>query len=126
MPFVVRRWKARATNGRPVKLQWMREDEFAWEPYGSAMVNKAKATVDDEGNVLDWSMDIYSTPHGTRPGGKAGNLLSARYLETPFEQPKPADGGPPNYSAARNGIALCSRTRWKACASSTTPGPSSK
>src|SRR3954453_16768536 len=26
---------ARAPRGRPVKLQWMREDEFAWEPYGS-------------------------------------------------------------------------------------------
>ena len=28
---------ARAAKGRPVKLQWMREDEFAWEPYGPAM-----------------------------------------------------------------------------------------
>jgi CO/xanthine dehydrogenase Mo-binding subunit len=97
---------AHAMPGTPVKLQYTRAGEHQWEPYGSAMVNKAKATVDDKGNVLDWTMDIYSTPHGTRPGGKAGNLLSARYLETPFEQPKPADGGPPNYSAARNGIAL--------------------
>jgi CO/xanthine dehydrogenase Mo-binding subunit len=31
---------ARATGGRPVKLQWMRDDEFQWEPYGSAMVMK--------------------------------------------------------------------------------------
>jgi CO/xanthine dehydrogenase Mo-binding subunit len=97
---------AAAMPGTPVKLQYTRAGEHQWEPYGSAMVNKAKATVDDKGNVLDWSMDIYSTPHGTRPGGKAGNLLSARYLEKPFEQPKPNDGGPPNYSAARNGIAL--------------------
>src|SRR6185312_11254828 len=28
---------ARAVPGTPVKLQWMRDDEFAWEPYGSAM-----------------------------------------------------------------------------------------
>jgi len=97
---------AAAMPGTPIKLQYQRAGEHQWEPYGSAMVNKAKATVDDKGNVLDWSMDIYSTPHGTRPGGKPGNLLSARYLEKPFEQPKPADGGPPNYSAARNGIAL--------------------
>jgi xanthine dehydrogenase molybdopterin-binding subunit B len=29
---------ARATGGKPVKVQWMRDDEFSWEPYGSAMV----------------------------------------------------------------------------------------
>ena len=28
---------ARAVPGRPVRLQWMRDDEFAWEPYGPAM-----------------------------------------------------------------------------------------
>jgi hypothetical protein len=34
---------ARATKGRPVKLQWMRDDEFAWEPYGSAMAMRMSA-----------------------------------------------------------------------------------
>ena len=38
---------ARATGGRPVKLQWMREDEFGWEPYGSAMVMKMRARLDE-------------------------------------------------------------------------------
>src|SRR5206468_6525892 len=28
---------ARALPGRPVRMQWMREQEHAWEPYGSAM-----------------------------------------------------------------------------------------
>jgi len=28
---------SRAVNGRPVRLQWMRDDEFKWEPYGPAM-----------------------------------------------------------------------------------------
>ncbi|MEK7878061.1 MAG: molybdopterin cofactor-binding domain-containing protein, partial [Pseudomonadota bacterium] len=27
---------ARAVPGRPVQVQWMRDDEFAWEPYGPA------------------------------------------------------------------------------------------
>ena len=34
---------ARATGGRPVQVQWMRDDEFAWEPYGSAMVMKLES-----------------------------------------------------------------------------------
>ena len=31
---------ARALPGRPVRVQWMREDEHAWEPYGPAMVDE--------------------------------------------------------------------------------------
>ena len=96
---------ARAVPGKPVKLQYTRAQEHQWEPYGSAMVIKTKAGVDANGDVLDWNVDIWSTPHGTRPSGKAGNLLSGRYVDPPFEQPVPKDGGPPNYAAARNGIA---------------------
>ncbi|MCP8939304.1 molybdopterin-dependent oxidoreductase [Alsobacter sp. SYSU M60028] len=97
---------AAAVPGRPVKLQYTREQEHRWEPYGSAMVIKTKAGVDKDGNVLDWDLELFSTPHGTRPGSHAGNLLSARYLEKPFEMPTPQNGGPPNYAADRNGIAL--------------------
>ena len=40
---------ARAANGRPVRLQWMREDEFAWEPYGAAMAIELEARLDARG-----------------------------------------------------------------------------
>jgi nicotinate dehydrogenase subunit B len=95
-----------ALPGRPVRLLYTRDQEHKWEPYGSAMVIKTKAAVDDKGNVLDWDLEVWSTPHGTRPGGEPGNLLSARYLEKPFKQPVPRNGGPPNYAADRNAIAL--------------------
>jgi nicotinate dehydrogenase subunit B len=97
---------AQAAPGRPVRIQYTREGEHRWEPYGSAMVLKAKAGLDKDGNVLDWDLDIYSTPHGTRPGGQPGNLLSARYLEKPFAMPTPNNNGAPNFAADRNGIAL--------------------
>lgn len=95
-----------AVPGQPVKLQYTREQEHRWEPYGSAMLIRARAGVDERGDVLDWELDIHSTPHGTRPGGEPGNLLSARYLEKPFTMPVPGNAGPPNYAADRNGIAL--------------------
>lgn len=95
-----------ALPGRPVRVVYSREQEHRWEPYGSAMVVKTKAAVDAQGNVLDWDLELWSTPHGTRPGGEPGNLLSARYLEKPFTQPVPRNGGPPNYAADRNAIAL--------------------
>ena len=97
---------ANAVPGRHVKLQYTREQEHRWEPYGSAMVIKTKAGLDKDGNILDWALELWSTPHGTRPGGDAGNLLSARYLEKPFAMPVPQNGGPPNYAADRNAIAL--------------------
>ena len=97
---------AMAVPGQPVHLQYTREQEHKWEPYGSAMVVQTKAGLDANGNVLDWDLQIWSTPHGTRPNGEPGNLLSARYLEQPFVQPTPINGGPPNYAADRNGIAL--------------------
>lgn len=96
---------AKEMPGTPIKLQYTRAGEHQWEPYGSAMVNQLSATLDADGGILDWSHDIYSTPHGSRPGGDAGRLLSGRYLETPFAMPEPNDGGPPNFSATRNGLA---------------------
>jgi nicotinate dehydrogenase subunit B len=95
-----------AVPGKTVRLQYTREQEHQREPYGSAMVIEPQATLDAQGNVLDWDMQIWSTPHGTRPGGEPGNLLSARYLEKPFAMPVPTNAGPPNYAADRNGIAL--------------------
>ncbi len=95
---------ARAMPGRPVRVQWSRQDEHKWEPYGSAMVVNIKAALDDKGDVLDWEHTIWSTSHGTRPGGKAGNLLPAQTLEKPFALPTPVNGGAPNYAADRNGI----------------------
>ena len=92
--------------GVPVRLQYSREQEHLWEPYGSAMTMKTQATLDAQGNIQDWKMTLWSTPHGTRPNGEPGNLLSALYLEKPFVQPKPQNGGGPNFAADRNAIAL--------------------
>ncbi len=97
---------AAAVPGKTVRLQYTREQEHLWEPYGSAMVIQTQAGLDAQGNVLDWDLQLWSTPHGTRPSGEPGNLLSARYLEKPFTLPVPVNGGPPNYAADRNAIAL--------------------
>jgi nicotinate dehydrogenase subunit B len=54
---------ARAIPGQPVRLQWMREQEHAWEPYGPAMVTKLKATLDDDGKIADWNFEVWSNTH---------------------------------------------------------------
>ncbi|WPB76562.1 molybdopterin cofactor-binding domain-containing protein [Archangium violaceum] len=97
---------ARALPGRAVRVQWSRQDEHTCEPYGSAMVVKVRAGVDEKGDVLDWNHELWSTPHSTRPGGNPGNLLAGRSLARPFPMPVPRNGGPPNYAADRNAIPL--------------------
>src|SRR5207302_2812412 len=94
---------ARATGGRPVKLQWMREDEFRWEPYGSAMSISLRAGLDAQGNVVEFRNELWSHTHSTRPGESDGtNLLAAWYLEKPQRPgsarniPQPAGGGDRN------------------------------
>jgi CO/xanthine dehydrogenase Mo-binding subunit len=98
---------ARATNGRPVKLQWMREDEFMWEPYGSAMVLKLGASLDAQGNVASWSHELWSHPHSTRPGTTKGSFtLAARHLATPVAHATVGDVPQPSGGADRNSIPL--------------------
>ena len=93
---------ARSAPGRPVRLQWMRDDEFGWEPYGPAMVMNAKASLAD-GRIVDWNYDVWSNTHSTRPGEPGGNnLLAAWYLADPKTIapprtiPQPAGGGDRN------------------------------
>jgi nicotinate dehydrogenase subunit B len=94
---------ARAMPGRPVRLQWMREHEHAWEPYGSAMISRVRGGLDDKGNIVEWTYEVWSHPHNTRPG-PAGNLLAARLLAEPFEAPKPRPIPQPTGGGDRNAI----------------------
>ncbi|MBI2227161.1 MAG: xanthine dehydrogenase family protein molybdopterin-binding subunit [Betaproteobacteria bacterium] len=89
---------ARAVAGRPVQVQWMREDEFAWEPYGPAMVVKTRAALDQQGNIVDWALELWSNGHTGRPNAaktpdKVNSLLAARHLENPIAR-RP-QGDPP-------------------------------
>jgi CO/xanthine dehydrogenase Mo-binding subunit len=77
---------AQAVPGIPVRLQWMREQEHAWEPLSPGMVTKAQVGLDADGNVLEWNYELWSNSHNSRPG-TAGALLAAQHLATPF----PAD-----------------------------------
>ncbi len=70
---------ARAVPGSPVLVQWMRDDEHAWEPYGPAMVVDLRGSLDTSGRVCAWSHDVYSHTHLGRaiPGPGSSNLVAA-------------------------------------------------
>jgi CO/xanthine dehydrogenase Mo-binding subunit len=96
---------ARALPGRPVRVQWMREDEHGWEPFGPAMVSRAAATLAEDGRIAAWQFEVWSNTHSTRPG-KAGDLLAATHLERPFRPPPPKALPQPEGGGDRNAIPL--------------------
>jgi len=94
---------ARAVPDKPVRLQWMRDDEFAWEPYGAAMSMSVKASLNAEGQIADWQYELWSNTHSMRPESTDGtNVLAAWYLAEPQPHgaprgiPQPAGGGDRN------------------------------
>ncbi len=98
---------ARAVPGSPVRVQWMREDEFAWEPYGSPMVVSLEAALDERGDIVSWTHELWSHGHSTRPGSKGGaNLLAGWHLEHPVAPAKPANPPLPAGGSHRNAIPL--------------------
>ncbi len=48
--------------GKPVRVQWMREDEHAWDPKGPAQLTTVRAGVDAQGNVIAWDFMDRSLP----------------------------------------------------------------
>jgi CO/xanthine dehydrogenase Mo-binding subunit len=96
---------ARELPGVPVRVQWMREQEHSWEPYGPAMVTKLKASLDDSGAIADWNFEVWSNTHSMRPGG-AGAMLAAQHIAQPFPVPPPKPLPLPEGGGDRNAIPL--------------------
>ena len=82
---------ARAVPGRPVRLQWTRADEHAWEPYGPAMLVKIQASLDERGRLLDWNHDVHSNTHMGRAFayGDRSALIAAWHRASPLPPPRP-------------------------------------
>src|SRR4029079_6018026 len=77
-----------------IRVQWSREDEHGWEPYGSAMLMDLEAIVLPSGKITHWNYALLSETHATRPAGNPANLLPAHYIENPIAQkPSGFSGG---------------------------------
>jgi len=109
---------ARALPGSPIRVQWSREEEFAWEPLGTAMVVRLAATLGPDGSVRHWAHEVWGNGHRDRPGPagatdagarrrepygpRVTNLLAARDLAEPFEPSVPAPPGSRSAGSGRN------------------------
>ena len=114
---------ARAVPDKPVRLQWMRDDEFAWEPYGAAMSMSVKASLNADGRISDWHYELWSNTHSTcgrkaqraptcwRPGTWPSRSRTARRKASPSR---------PAAATATRSRSMTSRTRRSCTTSSRT------
>jgi nicotinate dehydrogenase subunit B len=95
--------------GRPVRVQWGRADEFAWEPKGPAMLSRVRGGLDAGGNVIAWDYEVWTPTHSTRPGGEPSGLLAGELLDPPaplasFRRVGGDRNAPHNYSFPHNRV----------------------
>jgi nicotinate dehydrogenase subunit B len=106
---------AKAAGGRPVRVQWSREDEMSHAPFGAAMAIEIEADLDAQGEILDWRHSIWSNGHAARPGrGALPTLLAGTELANPF--PRTISTNPPQANGGggdRNSIPLYDFPSWQ-------------
>ena len=108
---------ARAVPGRPVRLQWMREQEHGWEPLGSAMVVEMAAELDGN-RIASWRHDVWSNTHSTRPTHRrrpAGRPRGRSAVRAAHAQADPDAGG---RRRAQRQPDLCAAQRARRCSTS--------
>jgi nicotinate dehydrogenase subunit B len=78
--------------GRPVRLQFSREDEMMWENLGAACVIEHRAALASDGRIAVWDREDWVTSLGNRPGyDRPGNVISGMLLGY---EPEPLTPGP--------------------------------
>jgi CO/xanthine dehydrogenase Mo-binding subunit len=71
--------------GQPVRVQWSRADEFAWEPKAPAMLIEAHGGLDAHGQIAAWESTVRSPSHVSR--ARVGlDLLAGQLIH---ERPAP-------------------------------------
>ena len=56
------------TVGAPVRVQWMRQDEHAWDPKGPQQLLDVRGGLDAQGNIAAWDVEMW-VPAGV-PGAR--------------------------------------------------------
>ncbi len=107
---------ARSVPGRPVRVQWSREDELGVAPFGPAMAVDLQAELGANRHIVNWQHAVWSNGHGLRPGrGTIPVLLAGTLLEKPFA-PQVAVNAPlaNGGGAERNSVPLYDFAQWRA------------
>jgi nicotinate dehydrogenase subunit B len=82
--------------GKPVRVQLSRQDEMAWENYGSACVIEQRAALDDNKTIIAWDCETWAASKGGRPGyDRPGNVISGMLAGNAPEEVEPRAASEP-------------------------------
>lgn len=81
--------------GVPVRYQHSIDDEFGWDPHGSAMASDLRAGIDTSGRIIGWWSRTWTDDHLARPDGRGDRLIPAwlRADARPRQRSALHDGG---------------------------------
>ena len=77
--------------GRPVRIQWMRDEETAWDTKGPAYTFKLRGGLDAQGNLVAFDYDARAVDHNHLGYNEADTVLIAQLMGT--RRATPARGG---------------------------------
>ncbi len=83
--------------GQPVRVQWMRHDEFGWAPRGAPYLVDMKGGIGERGEITAWDFEAWVLTHSARYrtyGNKvSGYLLATRLSGGEVDVPIIAEAG---------------------------------
>jgi CO/xanthine dehydrogenase Mo-binding subunit len=82
--------------GKPVRMQFSRQDEMMWENLGSACTVQLRAGLARDGRIIAWDREDWVASLGNRPGyDQPGNVITGMLLGYEPELPEPRSAKPP-------------------------------
>ncbi|MSO30335.1 MAG: xanthine dehydrogenase family protein molybdopterin-binding subunit [Acidobacteria bacterium] len=82
--------------GRPVRVQWMRDEETAWDTKGPAYTFTMRGGLDAQGNLVALDYDARGCDHNHLGYNEAGTVLIAQLAGMRQEKPNTGGASTPN------------------------------
>ena len=82
--------------GRPVRVQWMRDEETAWDTKGPAYVFKLRGALDDQGKVAALEYDACAIDHNHLGYNEPDTVLIAQLMGRRPERPARGSASSPS------------------------------
>ena len=93
--------------GKPVRVQFSRQDEMAWENFGSPVLVEHRAALAADGSIAAWDRENWVAERGGRPGyDRPGNVITGLLVGYEPEVAKPQQAKPPRGKLGNNSNAV--------------------
>ncbi|MCU1329445.1 MAG: aldehyde oxidase and xanthine dehydrogenase, molybdopterin binding [Bryobacterales bacterium] len=92
-------WLAKELN-RPVRVQWMRHEETAWDTKGPAFACKLRGGLDAQGNLIAFEYESQACDHNHVGYNEAETVLISQLMGTRKSPPNRGGGAVPDDSYA--------------------------